>query len=209
MRSRALHFVRGFAQDRAAATAAEFALLLPLLILFLFGIIDVGRLMWEWNQAEKATQMGVRFAVVTNIVPTGLADYDFTTISGVLQGAPINATIFPGVSCTGTASSASCTCKASCTFPTTANATWFNNIVTRMRQADGRIAAPNVVVDYNPSGLGFAGNPYGADVAPIVTVRLRNMQFRPLLGRPFGGTINMAGFDASMTMEDGAGTVSN
>ena len=209
MRGRAPNFVRRFAQDRTAATAAEFAMVLPLLILFILGIIDVGRLMWEWNQAEKATQMGVRFAVVTNIVPTGLADYDFTTISGVLQGAPINATIFPGVSCTGTASSASCTCKASCTFPTTANATWFNNIVTRMSLIDSRITAPNVVVDYSPSGLGFAGNPYGADVAPIVTVRLRNMQFRPLLGRPFGGTINMAGFDASMTMEDGAGTVSN
>jgi Flp pilus assembly protein TadG len=209
MRGRALLFVRGFARDHAAATAAEFALVLPLLILFLFGIIDVGRFMWEWNKAEKATQMGVRFAVVTNIVPTGLADYDFTTISGVQQGAPINATLFPGVSCTGTAGSASCTCKASCAFPTTANATWFNNIVTRMRRIDSRITAPNVVIDYDPSGLGFAGNPYGADVAPIVTVRLQNMQFKPILSGIFGGSISMAGFDASLTMEDGAGTVSN
>ena len=158
MRGRAPNFVRRFAQDRTAATAAEFAMVLPLLILFIFGIIDVGRLMWEWNRAEKATQMGVRFAVVANIVPTGLATYDFTTISGVLQGAPINATIFPGVSCTGTASSATCTCNGTCAFPTTANATWFNNIVTRMRQADGRITAPNVVVDYNPSGINDAEN---------------------------------------------------
>ncbi|WP_246444371.1 TadE family protein [Sphingomonas sediminicola] len=51
------------------ATAAEFAMVLPLLILFLFGIIDVGRYMWTLNQVEKATQMGARMAVVTNMVP--------------------------------------------------------------------------------------------------------------------------------------------
>ena len=78
-----------------------------------------------------------------------------------------------------------------------------------MSLIDSRITAPNVVVDYDPSGLGFAGNPYGSDVAPIVTVRLRNMQFKPILSQLFGGSINMAGFDASLTMEDGAGTVSN
>ena len=44
-------------------------MVLPLLLLFIFGIIDVGRLMWTWNRAEKATQMGARFAVVTDMVP--------------------------------------------------------------------------------------------------------------------------------------------
>ena len=33
------------------------------------GIIDAGRLMWEYNRAEKATQMGARFAVVTDMIP--------------------------------------------------------------------------------------------------------------------------------------------
>jgi Flp pilus assembly protein TadG len=209
MRSTAPNLIRRLASDHTAATAAEFAMVVPLLILFIFGIIDVGRLMWEWNQAEKATQMGVRFAVVTTIVPTGLGDFDFTTLSGVLQGAPVSSAIFPGVSCTGTASTATCTCKGTCSFPTTANATAFNNIVARMNRIDSRITAPNVVVDYDPSGLGFAGNPNGPDVAPIITVNIRNMQFQPLLGQIFGATINMPGFAASLTMEDGAGTVSN
>ena len=64
--------------DRTAASAAEFALVLPLLLLFLFGIIDAGRLMWTMNRAEKATQMAVRYAVVTNMVPEDLATTDFT-----------------------------------------------------------------------------------------------------------------------------------
>jgi Flp pilus assembly protein TadG len=33
------------------ASAAEFALGLPLLVLLLFGIIDVGRWIWAYNQA--------------------------------------------------------------------------------------------------------------------------------------------------------------
>ena len=197
--------------DCSASSAAEFAMVLPLMLLFIFGIIDVGRLMWQWNEAEKATQMGVRFAVVTTPVATGLAEFDFTTISGVQQGAPIGSTLFPGVSCTGTAIAATCTCKAAntCSFPATANGPAFNNIVTRMTLIDAQIAPANVVVDYDHAGLGFAGNPYGPDVAPIITVGLRNMQFRPILGQLFGATINMPSFAASLTMEDASGTVSN
>jgi Flp pilus assembly protein TadG len=210
MRSAALSFLRLIVRDRTAATAGEFALVVPLLFLFLCGIIDVGRLMYDWNTAEKATQMGVRFAVVTAFVPSALASKDFTT-NGVTQGSPVNSTLFPGVSCTGTNSVATCTCKTgSCAaFALTGDSTAFNNIVNRMNLIDNRIAHANVVVDYDPSGLGFAGNPHGPDVAPIVTIRLRNITFTPILGQVFGASVNMPDFPASLTMEDGAGTVSN
>ena len=56
------------ATDCDGAAGAEFALVLPLLILFLFGMIDVGRYMWTINQLEKATQVGARWAVVTDMV---------------------------------------------------------------------------------------------------------------------------------------------
>ena len=60
--------------DRRASSAAEFAMVLPLLIMFLLGIIDVGRLLWTVNRIEKSTQMGVRFAIVTNPIPVGLTN---------------------------------------------------------------------------------------------------------------------------------------
>ncbi|WP_397579889.1 TadE/TadG family type IV pilus assembly protein [Sphingorhabdus sp.] len=209
MINRVFHLCRRVARNQTAASAAEFALVLPLLLLFIFGIIDVGRLMWEWNRAEKATQMGVRFAAVTDIVPSGLAGYDFATQANVAQGYSVSSALFPGVRCTGTATTANCTCKGTCGFPLTSNATAFNNIVTRMRRMEGRITPANVVIDYDYSGLGFAGNPYGPDVAPIITVRIRDMEFESIVGQLFGGVIDKEGFASSLTLEDGAGSVSN
>ena len=53
-----------------AASAAEFALILPIFLLFFFGIIDGGRFLYEVNQGGKAAQIGARMAVVTEpLVP--------------------------------------------------------------------------------------------------------------------------------------------
>ena len=65
MRAGSRHFLR----NRRGAVGAEFALVVPLAALVLSGIIDAGRLMWTWNRAEKATQMGVRYAVTTDMIP--------------------------------------------------------------------------------------------------------------------------------------------
>lgn len=68
------------AHDENGGPAAEFALVLPVALLFLAGIIDVGRYMWTYNEAEKATQMGVRYAVATDAVASGLAEYSFAQL---------------------------------------------------------------------------------------------------------------------------------
>ncbi|ODT91755.1 MAG: hypothetical protein ABS86_02175 [Sphingobium sp. SCN 64-10] len=95
-------------QDRTGASAAEFAMVVPLLLLFIFGAIDVGRFMWTMNEAEKAAQMGARFAVATDVIPTGMASYSYAVSGGIAQGDPIPQSSFPGVNCTSTA----CTCKS-------------------------------------------------------------------------------------------------
>src|SRR3546814_16819331 len=74
-------------------------MLLPLLLIFLLGIIDVGRLKWTWNRAEKAPQMGVRFAVVADMVPGNLAAYDFALQGGITGGDPIPTSAFASTTC--------------------------------------------------------------------------------------------------------------
>ncbi len=200
-----MKILRNFIVDRSAASAAEFALVLPLFTLFFVGIIDVGLYAWSINRAEKATQVGARWAVVTDLVPSGLADYSFATQASPLvpQGETVPQSAFPDITCTG-AGSISCNGSFGA-----ANSAAFTAIVNRMRQIDGRIQNQNVRVIYSWSGLGFSGDPNGPDVAPIVTVEVNNLQFSPISGVIFGATMNLPTLAYSLTSEDGSGTYSN
>lgn len=206
--------LRRLAADRGGAGAAEFALVLPLFLVMLLGTIDVGRLMWTWNRAEKATQMAVRYAVVTDLIPAGLNSLDFAVSGTVIQGERIPASAFGGADCVSNnaaGTSISCTAIAPTTTGQlgTPNATAFQNIVARLRLVYPQATAANVRVRYTWSGHGYAGNPEGADVAPLVTVSLRNLNFRPLFLALLGGSVPLPSFSAALTLEDGAGNASN
>jgi Flp pilus assembly pilin Flp len=204
-----IRFLQHFLRDEQGGPAAEFALVLPILIIFLLGTIDVGRLMWEWNKAEKATQMGVRFAVVHDIVPQGLVgkNYSFAIDGGVLQGKVIDTSVFGGVSCQGTSVTCSCIDSAACDtkYLSDNDQQAFDDIWKCMQNYKWDVEAANVVVEYGASGLGFAGdpNPDGPDVAPLVKIRLINLEFQPLLTQIFGTTIKLPDFSAALTLEDG------
>lgn len=193
-----------YVRDDRGGAAAEFALIVPIMLVFLLGILDVGFYAWQINRAEKATQMGARYAVVTEMVPNGLETYSFVLDGSTVQGTAVSQTAFPGVACTSTA----CTCKASCSFTPGFDGTAFNNIANRMRLFKSEITNANVKIDYDWSGLGYAGDPNGPEVAPIVTVRLESMQHRPLLSFLLG-TVDLPDFAYSLTAEDSSGNVSN
>lgn len=196
---------RYLSRNLRGSVGAEFALVLPLFLLFLLGIIDVGRLMWTFNRAEKATQMGVRYAAATDSVSVGLASHDFHS-EGIPRGDPIPDTSFSGATCT----SDGCTCDdAQAWCDATLATTAFNNTVARMQAIMPEIEAENVVIDYSYSGLGYSGDPYGPDVNPLITVRLTNMTFSPSLAYVFGGNITLPSFDATLSMEDGAYAIAN
>ena len=202
--SRRLSFVR----DERGATAAEFAMVLPLLLLFLLGILDVGRLMWEYNRAEKATQMGARYAVVTEMVlGDGFENYSFALSDGILAGDPVPAANFTSATCNTT----TCTCTpggGACS-AVTYDAFAFDAIVETMNDMYPQITDTNVTVEYRNIGLGYAGDPNGPDVAPLVTVRLTGLTFQPITFMLFGADIVMPDFRAALTLEDGSGTVAN
>jgi len=187
--------------DRSGSSAAEFAIVLPLLLMFLFGIIDAGRFMWTYNQAEKATQMGARMAVVTTPISSAVSDsYLGACTPALTQGDIIPASCFTTVTCTDSSCSSG-----------TANQAAFRTVVDRMRLFMPTIQYSNVTVEYSASGIGFAGNPNGPDVSPIVTVKIGTptaLQFRPITTMLMT-SFNMPTFTTSLSGEDFAGSQSN
>ena len=195
-------------RDQSASTAAEFGLVLPLLLLLLFGIIDTGRWIWTYNQAEKATQMGARFAVVANPITSGVAT-TYLGVGGLTQGDIIPASAFGKITCTD----ASCTCT---TTPCPALGAFtqqnFRNIVDRMKFFLPGLQYSNVSIEYSSSGLGYAGSPVLPDLSPLVTVKIGTpatpYQFRPLTILAIR-RVNMPPFTTTLSAEDLSGSVSN
>ena len=196
-----------------AAAGAEFALVLPLLILLLFGVIDAGRFLWEFNQAEKATQMGVRYAVVTDPVPSAMegpanGGYSFAISDGITQGNSVPTANFDNASCNNSTCSCAPNGSGFCA-ANTYNGTAFTNIVNRMAAFYPPIGASNVTVTYKNVGLGFAGDPDNPNVSALVTVKLTGLSFQPLVCLAFRCSIGMPDFSAALTLEDASGTESN
>src|SRR5689334_406020 len=100
---------RPLLQSRSGASAAEFALVLPILLL---GIIDAGRWLWTYNRAEKVTQMGARFAAVAAPIANQVnASFNGVTCGGttLTQGDLIPASCFTKVTCTSDGTTTTCT----------------------------------------------------------------------------------------------------
>jgi len=204
-----MRILKSLARSKSGASAAEFAIVLPLFLIFMFGIIDAGRFLWAYNEAEKATQVGARVAVVTNVLSSGLqtADYTGQTINGVkiTPGGTIPVAALGTIKCTNT----TCTCETPpCPALGTFDSTTFNNILlVRMQQIDPSIQADNVVVRYSGSGLGFA-SPGNMEISPMTTVTLTGLKFVPITSLLFA-QITMPDLSATLTSEDASGSYSN
>lgn len=203
------HFITRFLSDQSGL-AAEFALVLPVLLIFTVGAMDVGMYAWRLNQVEKATQMGARFAIVTDPVAEEILteSYVNTTVgtTTITQGDRIPAGALGKVTCTSTA----CTCAtAPCPTTITRDATAFDALAERITSIAPFIEDADIEIDYSGSGLGFAGDPNGPDLAPFVTVRVTDQDYTPLTWALFGGTIGLGDFSYTMTAEDSSGTSSN
>jgi Flp pilus assembly protein TadG len=200
--------LRRLIRDRSASSVAEFAMVLPLLLVLLFGIIDAGRWMWTYNEAAKATQMGARFAVVTNYVAPGIGT-SYVGTGGLTQGDVIPASAFGKITCDTTNG---CRCTTTpCPTVGTLDATAFNNIVARMKLFLPQLAANNVTIEYSSSGLGYAGSPVLPDLSPLVTVKIGTptpLKFTPITTLALA-SMNMPSFTTTLSAEDLSGAVSN
>jgi len=57
----------GLARDQSGVAAVEFAIIAPIFIGLLLGIVDIGRYMWTLNTMQYAIDRSVRAAVVQKI----------------------------------------------------------------------------------------------------------------------------------------------
>ncbi len=193
---------RRLLRDRRGISSVEFALVCAVFFLMVFGVIDFARAMWEWNAAAKATHWGVRYAVVNDMVSIKLASFN-GTLEGVDAGSSVDPSVVVTKLGTDTFTCNSSGCNGSGDTTTSFDDISFGLIVAQMQKIYDRIEEANVEVEYRHVGLGFAGDPTSPDLHPLVTVRLRNLDFdfiTPGLSGIF--TLTMPNFAASMTGED-------
>lgn len=77
---------------------AEFALVIPLFLVMLFGIIDLGRVIWANDALANAAREGARYASVTGsslITPTSTKDQikDYTKAFAIAAGGNVTVTV--------------------------------------------------------------------------------------------------------------------
>jgi len=207
-------FVATFLRNQRGASGAEFALIAPFFLLSLMAILDAGRFAWAFNRAEKATQIGARWAVATDMIPSDLASYSFALSCNVPQGTAVPLAQFDNAECQSgaAANTATCTVTApgcSTAIGNTANQAAFEALYTRMEQMYPALGRDNIHIVYANSGLGYSGDPNGPDVAPFTTVRLNNVRFQPMTTLIFGFDIAIPEARYTLTLEDGQGAFSN
>jgi len=197
-----------FLADQTGAAAVEFALVSILFLGLMVGTIDVSRLLWEVDSCKAATREAARYAAVNPPASADLVNFDAVTTLSLYAGDPIPASAVAVHTCT----SSGCTCSGSGYCGTTTLNSTFTSVVTLMQSYYAGIQPENVVIVYTPVGLGLAGNPYGPDVEPLVTVRLCQtsdggictpMQFAPGVLQAFGlSPFNLPPVASSLSGED-------
>ena len=195
-------FLHRLARDQRGISSIEFVIVASVFFMLIFGMVDFSRAMWEWNAAAKATHWGVRYAVVNDMVSIRMAEF-----SGVLAGVDAGTSVGAGVvvanlgtdtfTCTNTG------CNGNGDPDDDFDVDAFGLIVARMQLIYDKIQPENVIVEYRHIGLGFAGDPLGPDLHPLVTVRLTGMKF-VLITPGLSGIldIDLPDFAATMTGED-------
>ena len=61
-----------FIFGRRGAAAIEYAIVLPVLLLFVLGVMDTGRLLWTYVTIYRATEAAARCAAIAAAVPTAV-----------------------------------------------------------------------------------------------------------------------------------------
>jgi Flp pilus assembly protein TadG len=197
--------IRRLLRDEAGGALVEATVLIPILFVFLLGSVDFLYAFYQWTAATKAMQVGARLAAVSDPVATGL-----TGTTNIAKSAVNGTTVFTGdpmpdfqVTC----ASGACSCtRGTCSGMGTYSAAAMNTILfgrgssacndatnyytAGMCDIFPRIAAANVRIVYDQTGLGFAGRAAGP--VPTIAVSLQNLTFQFFFLNGLRGFANLA-----------------
>ena len=133
-------------QSDRGATAVEFALILPLLAVLIFGLIDMGRLFYVQMSLEFAANEGAR---VSSLYPNGPADT--ATVPNIVNAAIGNAAVIATLTSGAQVSvdpSGAATCSSSVS----------NENTTVLVTTQFKWLTPIGLVDPNSASGGMGGN---------------------------------------------------
>lgn len=176
--------LRQFRRDESGATLVELAIVMPLLLLLMFGFVDFSRLGFTYVMTGKAMDRAVRMAVVVSAPCPGLpkanardlsnsTDPRFGTACRANGGICFN----PGI----------VSCSLATDHPT-AVLIWSE--IEGLMPVNATQANIVLAYEYTPD-LGFLGGPY----TPVVTARIENLDFQFIT--PLGALAGLAGSTSS------------
>lgn len=169
-------------RDEEGSTLVEYALIMGLFLMLVFGLIDFSRLGFSYVMAQKATERAVRQAVVMAPVCAGVPE---TNGRGILTGTTEELEYGASCSVDGTlcADPGTFRCTAA-TASASADLIWAE--VSPLLPTNATRSNLEFTYSFDPN-LGFLGGPY----TPLVTVELINLDFEFVT--PIGGLAAVAG----------------
>ncbi|MCW6511949.1 TadE/TadG family type IV pilus assembly protein [Lichenifustis flavocetrariae] len=182
------------ASNQEGAALLEAALVLPVLLLLVFGLTDVSLYFWTKSLALKAVQLGARRAILSDAVAVG-PGLDPAESATYWYGLPPGARCFPppgqrtlcptfqvrcdfeaGCHCTGDA----------CRFRFVARR--LGPILSAMQAVMPDLRPENLQITYTTNGFGYVARPVPVQVD--VRVSLVGLHYKPLfLGELWGDTL--------------------
>jgi hypothetical protein len=181
----------GIFSAESGVALTEALIVMPIMVLAVAVCVEFTHVMYQWNSAAKAMQLGVRKLIVSdpvtvtpaNWIDPNLPDFDPFFLDPALSGPdPIPANAAVQLVC-GAGAAAACDADK---MDRLVNG---NGVWPGLRAYYPSIELSDIRVTYERSGLGYNGRPTG----PVVTVRLD--LFAGPIDLPFlGGLLGMAGF---------------
>ena len=184
------------ARDTEGAALIEAALILPVLLILVFGMADLALYFWQLNSAQKSVQLGVRRAIVSDSVAIG-PGLTASESSTYWNGLPLGQRCAPSaegsslcpvfkVTCSFTTG---CVCEVtSCRF--TFSETRLRPILQAMRATLPHLQPEQIEISYETNYLGYVGRP--APVPVDVGIKIVNLRYDFLfLGNTIGRSISL------------------